>query len=140
MKYESNRIKAAGLRVTDLRTDVLSLFTVSARALSSHDLIEKLSDKYDRVSVFRTLNIFIEHGLIHQIPTSTDHNMYSLCRESCPEHIHRENHVHFYCRLCESYFCMEKIPEIVIPLPEGFVENDREMIVNGTCAECSRRN
>ncbi len=133
------RLKSAGLRVTGIRSDVLSLFYESPKALSSHDLIESLHAKYDRVSVFRTLNTFIKHGLIHQIPTSSDYNMYSLCKESCPEHTHRENHIHFYCSICGGIYCLTGMPEMAIPLPDGFEVSDKEIILNGICAECSRR-
>ncbi|MCK6604059.1 MAG: transcriptional repressor [Ignavibacteriaceae bacterium] len=139
MKQILSRLKSSGLRVTNIRKDVLALLSESPRALSSHDLIEELHEKYDRVSVFRTINTFVEHGLIHQIPTSSDHNMYSLCRESCPEHTHRENHVHFYCSICGGIYCMSEIPPVSISLPDGFEETDREIILNGRCAECSRK-
>ena len=69
MKYSDLKktLKGHNLRITDCRMDVLEVFLNSTHALSFSDLEADL-DLYDRVTLYRTLNSFIEKGLLHRIP------------------------------------------------------------------------
>ena len=52
------------LRSTPCRVDVLATFQAVDFALSQGDIEQKLSDQYDRVTVYRTLKTFLTQGLL----------------------------------------------------------------------------
>jgi Fur family transcriptional regulator, ferric uptake regulator len=58
------------LSVTDSRKSILDLFLNSNGALAHADIEKQTNEKFDRVTVYRTLQAFMEKGLIHTIPTS----------------------------------------------------------------------
>ncbi|MGB3467605.1 MAG: transcriptional repressor [Cyclobacteriaceae bacterium] len=128
-------LKKHALRVTDCRLDVLSYFSSANHALSSRDLEEKLAD-YDRVTLFRTLNSFVEKGLLHRIPSETGAANYALCHDHCHPGDHRHDHVHFTCEECGNTECIEsaKVPVIDIP---GYQVKELNFLVTGTCINCN---
>jgi Fe2+ or Zn2+ uptake regulation protein len=89
-------LKRNHLSVTDSRKKILSLFLQSKDALTHGDIEKKAGEKFDRVTIYRTLQTFVEKGIIHSIPTSD--NCCTLCfvqrlygrpssRRSCALHV-----------------------------------------------------
>ena len=62
-------LKKNQLSITDSRRKILELFLQSDSTLAHHDIESKTEEKYDRVTVYRTLQTFVEQGIIHTIPT-----------------------------------------------------------------------
>jgi Fur family ferric uptake transcriptional regulator len=124
------------LSVTDGRKKILRLFINTTGALSHGD-IEKGMKDFDRVTIYRTLQIFTEKGIIHTIPTADNSVLYALCKSNCSEGHHHDNHVHFLCDICGKTFCLENtsIPEI--RLPKGFMHQQTDVVVSGKCAICA---
>ena len=88
-------LKNNQLSITDNRLKILELFQKNGKALSHGD-IERLSGKhFDRVTIYRTLQTFVDKGIIHTIPTADNSIMYALCKEACSEGHHHDDHVHF---------------------------------------------
>ena len=88
-------LKHSQLSVTDNRLSILEIFQKNSKALSHAD-IERLSEKhFDRVTIYRTLQTFVDKGIIHTIPTADNSIMYALCKEACSEGHHHDDHVHF---------------------------------------------
>lgn len=130
-------LKNHSLRITDCRLDVMQFFLDEKNALSQGDLENKFSE-YDRVTLYRTLNSFLDSGILHKIPNETGSATYGLCHDTCsPEH-HDHNHIHFKCNSCGQIECLdEKQPMPNISLPKGYQAEGVNLIVDGTCANCS---
>jgi Fur family ferric uptake transcriptional regulator len=135
----AEKLKKAGLKVTPVRLEVLGIMCKAGKALSSHQVLESVSGEFDRVSVFRTINTFVEKGIIHPIPTSTDFVIYSLCSDKCQVQAHHDNHSHFLCNKCGSIFCFEDIIPSEIKVPPGFKAEKAEIIISGTCDKCRKQ-
>ena len=58
-------LKEHRLRNTQCRTDILAIFYEHDFALSHADIEDRVSEHYDRVTVYRTLKTFVDKGLIH---------------------------------------------------------------------------
>jgi Fur family ferric uptake transcriptional regulator len=129
-------LKKSQLSVTDSRKKILEFFHNTDGALAHAD-IEKLSgDKFDRVTIYRTLQTFVEKGIIHTIPTADNSVKYALCKDECVEGHHHDDHIHFLCDDCGTTYCLESnIP--AIQLPQGFVVKQTDVIVSGRCGKCS---
>src|SRR5919107_1586439 len=108
------------LSVTDSRKKILSLFLNSQDALTHGDIESKAGEKFDRVTVYRTLQTFVEKGIIHTIPTSDNSIRYALCKD-CTEGHHHDDHVHFVCSNCERTICLDDVVSPGITLPAGYM-------------------
>ncbi|HEX2607686.1 MAG TPA: transcriptional repressor [Flavisolibacter sp.] len=124
------------LSVTDSRKKILSLFLASADALAHGDIEKKAGEKFDRVTVYRTLQTFVEKGIVHTIPTSDNSIRYALCKD-CTEGHHHDDHVHFVCSNCEKTICLDDIVSPTINLPEGYQAQNVQVVINGICKDCS---
>ena len=129
-------LKRNSLSVTESRKKILNLFLNQAGALAHADIEKKAGEKFDRVTIYRTLQTFVEKGIIHTIPTSDNSILYALCKDNCTEGHHHDNHVHFVCLQCGNTICLENVTVPEVNLPKGFVTTNIEMVVNGICRDC----
>lgn len=125
------------LSVTDSRKKILSLFLSSKDALAHGDIEKKAGEKFDRVTVYRTLQTFVEKGIIHTIPTADNSIRYALCKE-CEEGHHHDEHVHFVCSNCGRTICLDDVVSPKIELPQGYVAQEVQVVINGVCKDCNR--
>src|SRR5258708_16077100 len=88
-------LKRNQLSVTSGRRKILELFLQQGGALSHSDIEKKAGEKFDRVTVYRTLQTFLEKGLIHNIPTADNSIRYALCKSDCDGGQHQDDHLHF---------------------------------------------
>ncbi len=131
-------LKRKRLSVTDSRKKILSLFLSHQDALTHGDIEMKAGEKFDRVTVYRTLQTFVEKGIIHTIPTADNSIRYALCKD-CEEGHHHDDHVHFICNNCDKTICLDNVVSPVIELPEGFTANTVQVVINGICRDCEQR-
>ncbi len=92
-------LKKNSLSVTDSRKKILSLFLQSKDALAHGDIEKKAGEKFDRVTIYRTLQTFVEKGIVHSIPTSDNSVKYALCKdceEGHPMLLQGQCHLHLY--------------------------------------------
>jgi len=125
------------LSITDSRKKILEMFQQADGALAHADIEKKSKDKFDRVTIYRTLQTFEQKGIIHTIPTADNAVLYALCKEACTQGHHQDNHLHFICDNCNTTYCLNHIPFSSIKLPKGFIENRTDIIVSGICNKCN---
>jgi len=123
------------LSVTDSRKKILSLFLAGSDALAHGDIEKKAGEKFDRVTVYRTLQTFVEKGIIHTIPTADNSVRYALCKD-CTEGHHHDDHVHFVCNGCGKTICLDDVVSPGIELPAGYMAQTVQVVINGTCKDC----
>lgn len=136
MKKTIDILKQNRLSVTDSRQKILELFLLKGGALSHADIEKNLPDSLDRVTVYRTLQTFVEKGIIHLIPTTDNSIKYALCKNDCAPGHHHDNHVHFICDECEKTICLDDVTIPAVKLPRGFTPQHAEMVVTGLCVDC----
>lgn len=129
-------LKRNDLSVTGSRRKILQLFLEKAGALAHGDIEKKAGEKFDRVTVYRTLQVFVEKGIIHTIPTADNSVRYALCKENCSAGHHHDHHIHFRCQHCQNTFCLDDVVTPDIKLPKGYSARQVEVVVEGICKEC----
>ena len=129
-------LKNNQLSVTESRRKILDVFLSSPGALLHSDIEKKAGEKFDRVTIYRTLQAFLDKGIIHSIPSADNTVHYALCSESCYGGHHQDNHVHFFCRRCGVTTCLESVEIPALNLPDGFLAEQMELVVNGVCDRC----
>jgi Fur family transcriptional regulator, ferric uptake regulator len=139
MKKSSEEIlKSSALSLTAGRKTILDIFLSSPNALAHQDIETICKEKYDRVTIYRTLQTFLEKGIIHTIPSSDNITRYALCNDDCivTGH-HHDNHVHFTCDTCGKTICLVETEVPSVHLPKGFRAHQINMIVSGVCKSCA---
>lgn len=129
-------LKNHQLSITGSRVAILQIFMEADGALAHSDIEKLTQESFDRVTVYRTLQTFVEKGIIHQIPTTDNSVLYAMCKEACSNGHHHDNHVHFLCSACHVTTCLEDVIVPGVKLPRGFKQEDVKMIVTGVCKTC----
>jgi len=131
-------LRRNSLSVTESRKKILNLFMNVNGALAHGDIERNAGEKFDRVTVYRTLQTFVEKGIIHTIPTTDNSVRYALCKDDCSEGHHHDHHVHFICLKCGATLCMEDVVVPEIKMRKGFSVNEIEVVVKGICLDCQQ--
>jgi len=139
MVQENDILKRNGLSVTEGRKKILELFLGTEGALAHADIEKNTDAAFDRVTVYRTLQTFVEKGIIHQIPTTDNSVLYALCRHNCEQGHHHDNHVHFICSECDKTICLDDVTVPSVKLPKNFKPLQAAMIVTGICGDCKNQ-
>ena len=129
-------LKKNQLSVTEGRKKILDLFIKSPGALAHADIEKSTDIGFDRVTVYRTLQTFVDKGIIHNIPTTDNSILYALCKDNCEQGHHHDNHVHFICTECNKTICLDDVTVPEVKLPQGFKPGKAQMVVNGVCSDC----
>ena len=130
-------LKKNRLSVTASREKILNLFLDQTGALAHGDIEKRAGEKFDRVTIYRTLQAFVEKGIIHTIPTADNSILYALCKDDCEEGHHHDHHVHFICKQCHNTYCLDNVVTPDIKLPAGYSAKQIEVVVEGICRQCS---
>jgi Fur family ferric uptake transcriptional regulator len=96
-------LNAARLDATDNRLRVLKVIGNNSYPLSAADIyitIEK-SCRINRVTVYRILDLLVEHELVDRISTGGRSFYYGLAPNA-----HHLAHPHFYCKCCGQMDCL----------------------------------
>ena len=139
MQDTLNILERNGLSVTEGRKKILDLFMATEGALAHADIEKQTAQAFDRVTVYRTLQTFVDKGIIHQIPTTDNSVLYALCKHNCEQGHHHDNHVHFICADCDKTICLDDVTVPEVRLPKGFQPLQSAMVVTGICNECQSK-
>ena len=133
----TNRLEAKGIKPTTNRILVWKALASEGTPLTLGS-IERLMVTMDKSSIFRTLNLFLEHDVVHAFEDGRGVINYELCEEEgkCDHH---DGHIHFYCESCQRSFCLEDIHIPSFDLPEGFFPHSVSFVVKGECPECRNK-
>ena len=138
MKTSRTTLKEYALRHTGSREDILDVFYKNQYAMSHSYLEETLNDRFDRVTIYRTLKTFLEKGIVHKVLDDVGGTKYALCKTSdCSHEAHHHDHVHFKCVTCEQTSCLDDTHIQTFSLPEGYKRLEINMLVQGICPKCS---
>jgi Fur family ferric uptake transcriptional regulator len=131
------RLKAKGLKLTKPRNLILEEVFKTHAHFNVDDLYDAIRRKQTNVSkptVYRTIPLLLEAGLIKKSFTRNDKDYF--------EHIfgHKE-HLHFICQKCGKVIELES-KELEAKLSELAEERhfhivDKNILIKGICSECS---
>lgn len=130
-------LKEHGMSNTPIRRRVLALFMNSNKALQHSD-IEQHFPKIDRITLYRTLQTFVQKRLVHTIPTDRKSIQYAYGRVA-PK-AGRERHIHFSCEKCGDTQCMDLPLQVDISeIAKRYAVRSVEVILRGICGVCSTK-
>lgn len=135
--FAKDTLRLHELRHTSCREDILDILHHQDSALSHGDLESGLQERYDRVTIYRTLKTFVDKGIIHKV-LDEEGLRYALCKGVCHSHEHHHDHVHFKCQMCGKTTCLDDIHIPSVKLPQGFSSTEMNLLIQGTCPLCSK--
>ena len=129
-------LKRNQLSITDSRKKILELFFKANGAMAHFDIEQKSGAEFDRVTIYRTLQTFVEKGIIHTIPSADNSIRSALCKDDCAGGHHHDDHVHFMCDDCGTTYCLDHVTVPQLDLPKGFRAAQTDVVVSGKCVKC----
>lgn len=131
-------LSQSGLSKTSFRKFLIAHFYKTQNSLSVEEIINDLSYKVDKVSVYRALNAFEKNGLIHKVPDKANLIRYALCQSECNSDEHLHNHAHLLCSNCNETFCINDFKIPAINEYKGFLIKNLKVILEGSCIDCQQ--
>ncbi|APG60328.1 Fur family transcriptional regulator [Christiangramia salexigens] len=126
-------LKSHQIRPTAMRLLMFKFLKERSTAVALTD-IESDFDRSERTTIYRTIKTFEKYGLVHQIDDGTGIAKYALDEPQSS----RDLHLHFHCTNCNETTCLTDHTIPHISLPEGFVTQDMNLVIKGTCDKCSK--
>ncbi len=128
-------LRNSGLHITEARKKIMEAFLTGQMALTHDDINKFCAYQFDRVTIYRTLSLFVQCNIIHALPSSDNVIRYALLVADNGAALHR-HHLHFICEDCHQTICLNNLPTPSLPLPEGFAVRQTEVVLKGTCQHC----
>ncbi|HAA14648.1 MAG TPA: transcriptional repressor [Cytophagales bacterium] len=125
-----------GLRKTPIRKEMLDVFMNHDFALSASDLVHKMTVGNDRVTVYRALVSFEEHGILHKASEDKNGVKYALSDHNNPHEHHSDQHIHFICDGCHQTYCIEGVVEHQVKVSSDFQVDRVNFTLHGLCKQC----
>lgn len=129
-------LQKKGVLPTTARTALLAIFLERQEALSFQQIRSRMSGAYNRVTIYRALDLFQEKGIIHILPSTSPVTRYGLLENNKDPYY--QQHLHFLCDICGRTICLGNIPIPQFKLPEGFKEKETEVVITGECNSCTQ--
>ena len=127
----------ANLDATDNRLRVLEVVGNNGFPLSAGDIFKTLArnSSINKVTVYRILDILVDHGIVDRISTGGRAAYYGLAPND-----HHAPHPHFYCKRCGQMDCLNpsSLNVDADPLWKTFPGriDKLEVRIDGICKNC----
>lgn len=123
-----------GIKPTPNRILVAEALSDAGRPVSLGEL-ESLIDTVDKSGISRTLTLFRQEHLVHDLQDGSDAVRYELCHSHGDEE-DDDLHVHFHCTVCGKTYCLHECPVPSVPIPGGFEATSASHVIKGICPSC----
>lgn len=128
-------LKSKGLKKTAQRILLINILQKKEVALTEEDIKVEMGDLYDRITFYRTIQTLLDVDIIHRITVDNKTIKYALNEGDS----HGKDHIHFFCKTCHSVTCLEDIPITKFDLPEGYRDDECDILIKGKCKECNKQ-
>jgi len=125
-------LNSHNLKRTSCREGIIDVVMMANQALSENEIRDRLAGSYDRTTFYRSFKTLEEYRIIHKIVVDNQVIKYALDNSVT----NNTEHAHFYCNECNAVKCMTTIPIQNYELPDGYSNNETEVLIKGTCANC----
>ncbi|KUO51730.1 MAG: hypothetical protein APF76_15200 [Desulfitibacter sp. BRH_c19] len=128
-------LDGVGLKKTPGRIALMDILLEAKNPMTQQEIMKKLSKvKLNYVSIYRSLETFVQVGIIHRVESGDRIWRFALGSEKKQGH----DHPHFTCRECGITECLDGIGiPITIPLRKGYTVERKELYLKGLCPKCS---
>lgn len=128
-------LKNHNLKNTGCRKFIVNELLKHNTALSENEIKQALPDLFDRVTFYRSLKTLEENEIIHRIILHDTSVKYALNKNILPS----GEHAHFHCIECNDVVCLETPLNVKPNLPNGFIFESAQVLLEGVCASCQKK-
>lgn len=128
-------LKENGLKITQNRLDVLAVFLGSEKAFTLLDLEKIFHLKHDRSSIFRSLQLYYEKGIIEKFCNANGISTYTLDQHK-PD---CNGKSHFKCNDCETVVSLPDLPSEYLKILGKSKMETMNLLIEGTCEDCQTK-
>ena len=127
-------IRNTGLKVTPKRVSILKVIIASKRPLTIQRLLSLLPEM-DQVTTYRTLEFFVQFGVVRQVDFRHGHAHYEFVEKN-------NDHHHLVCTVCKKVedftdCTVTKLMEQIVKKSKSFTSiNDHTLELFGVCSSC----
>lgn len=136
MSQAEQILSKSGIRPTAIRIMVLKEIIEYDHTFTLADLEHRMVT-LDRSTLFRTLMLFVEHKLLHEVDNGSGSKLF--CRCECNHRHEHTPHLHFTCTACHETFCIKDIDVSMLPQPEGYEVTEINLVMKGLCPKCKKK-
>lgn len=123
-------LRGKKLRLTTTRLEILSFFIHNPTGHSLNSIQQSFSTAFDRVTIYRTLNTFVDIGFLTKILSASGNSYYVF------HHYKSKVHPHLKCKHCDSIQCLPALPDKYLMQLESFAIEEIPILLEGICEEC----
>ncbi|MEC7772151.1 MAG: transcriptional repressor [Bacteroidota bacterium] len=134
-----------GIRPTVIRVKMYQYLKRRQSAVSLVEMEKTFAQKgvnkktVHKTTFYRTINLFMEQGLVHQIDDGTYIAKYALSDRSHIDKHDKDLHMHFHCTVCGKTLCLpDRISEK--SLPDDYEVSNANLVLKGVCKSCRKNN
>ena len=122
------------LKVTTNRYNLLNKLDKYGSAMS-YSTIQKQMSPIDRVTLYRTIEVLKEKGIIHKAFQENNEIYYAICDVNCNDHHRCHEHIHFKCIECETIQCKD-LGDTLENLVPNLQIHKISINLEGLCEKC----
>jgi Fur family transcriptional regulator, ferric uptake regulator len=124
-----------GLKATQNRVSLLQVLNDYKGAIP-YSSLQKDLQPIDRVTLYRTLEVLLDKGIIHKAYQENNDTYYAICDHKCDDSEHNHEHIHFKCTECDTVSSEDIDIPIELQLPNYKI--DKVAInIEGVCKKCN---
>ncbi len=131
-------LKAHHLKVTPQRLSIFKMLRQTSSHPSAETIYNSLIDEHPTMSlatVYKTLDAFVQHGLIQQLNLGEDHYRYDA---------DASNHAHIQCTVCKSVMDVPEFKQVAelrdeVSALTTYKLLNEQLYFYGVCPECQEK-
>ncbi len=112
---------------------LLNIFEQTNDAIAMADLLERLSEKMNKSTVYRILERLIEEGIVHYFIGKDGLRWYAKSKACSSDH-QLNAHPHFQCKSCGKAECLAI--DAMIPAVSNYQVDAAAVLLIGVCKDC----
>lgn len=120
-----------GIRSTDKRVALLKLLISHPKAYTLNDL--EAYFKMDRVTIYRSLNTFVDAHIVMKISNPEGKYMYVYQHTQYFDHM---VHPHLHCKHCGKVICLPTLPKEYLQALQQYEIEEMPLLIKGKCKSC----
>lgn len=139
MTKTERTLLSKGIRPTEMRLKIYKYLKRKTYADSLNEMQKvflkksKSNKTANKTTFYRTMKLFEEKNIVHQIDDGTAVAKYALSDENISD-----LHMHFHCTVCGKTICL---PDRISKqnLPDDYKINDVNLVLKGVCENCRKK-
>jgi len=131
-------LRRVQIRATKKKAAILNALACSTRPVDAYSIHHRVSSRLptDLATVYRTLALFKEKGIIRDVIDDSGVQFFELKSSAQPLH------AHFRCARCRKYYCLPEFnyeeTDFISSFAEDFDVREISVTLSGVCPNCQQ--